>query len=167
MADFPAIHLNPQEVATRTRPMANASIAPPGPQKATLSSLTQGRPMSSSPQNAPLYFVSRTHSIVAMLGIVWFAFSARAHAQPAEVDIVGTTAALSTVAQRHLVRIQPSGHAPVLLMAVENDGYSNHDYGLLWYRSDDEGATWSFYKDVLAGVSQVYDASLHPQTLHL
>jgi hypothetical protein len=39
-------------------------------------------------------------------------------------------------------------------MAVQNDGYTgsppgNNPHGLLWYRSNDEGATWSYYRGIL------------------
>jgi hypothetical protein len=88
--------------------------------------------------------------------------------QATQVDVVGMTSALSTSAQRHIVRLQPANHSPVYLMAVQNDGYSQHHHGLLWYRSDDGGATWSHYADVIAQPDPAaFDSALRPQTLHL
>jgi hypothetical protein len=88
--------------------------------------------------------------------------------QSAQAAIVGMTRALSTPAQRHVVRVQPPNHAPVHLMAVQNDGYSYERYGLLWYRSDDGGATWRYYKDIVARPDPaVFDSSRRPTTLHL
>ncbi len=84
------------------------------------------------------------------------------------VDSVGMTSALSTPAQRHLVRVQPPNHAPVYLLAVQNDGFTSFEEGLLWYRSDDGGSTWSHYADIVARPDPAgYDPSRQPATLHL
>jgi hypothetical protein len=78
------------------------------------------------------------------------------------------TSALSTPAQRHIVRVQSSSRSPVYLLAAQNDGYSSLEYGLLWYRSDDGGVTWSHYGDLVAQPDPtVFNASLQPPTLHL
>jgi hypothetical protein len=89
-------------------------------------------------------------------------------AQSSRAAIVGMTSALSSPAQRHLVRVQPPNHAPVHLMAVQNDGYTYERAGLLWYRSDDGGATWRYYKDIIAQPDPaVFNSSRRPTTLHL
>lgn len=86
----------------------------------------------------------------------------------ATAAIVGMTNALSSPAQRHVVRIQPPNHRPVYLMAVQNDGYSYDPHGLLWYRSDDMGATWSYYRPIVARPDPAtYDGTLRPSMLHL
>ncbi|HWE23190.1 MAG TPA: hypothetical protein VG496_04540, partial [Myxococcales bacterium] len=102
------------------------------------------------------------------------AWSAPAHGHRSQVADVAQVSALSTVAQRHIVRLQPPGHRAVLLMAVANDAYSSAGhYGLLWYRSDDDGATWRYYRDAFAAEPPiqpnlaVYDTSKTPQILHL
>ena len=65
------------------------------------------------------------------------------------VTTVAGTYTLSTPSQRHLVRLAPAGQSPVLLMAVQRDAYSSPDpEGLHFYRSDDEGRTWRYYKPI-------------------
>src|SRR5690242_11472409 len=67
--------------------------------------------------------------------------AASARAQSA-VASVGTTAALSTVSQRHLVRLASPGPAPAWLLAVETDHVAmpgGGAPGLAFWRSDDEG----------------------------
>lgn len=106
--------------------------------------------------------------VLATSVMLALAVATSANAQTSQVDIVGLSSALSTVAQRHVVRIQPAGHSPVLLMAVQNDGWSFQHFGLLWYRSNDDGATWFYYKDVIAQPDlAVFDQTKSPQTLHL
>jgi len=88
--------------------------------------------------------------------------------QSTQAAVVAMTSALTTPSQRHVARIQPPNHAPVHLMAVQNDGYSLEPKGLLWYRSDDGGTTWRYYRPIVAQPDPAaYDASLRPTTLHL
>ena len=47
---------------------------------------------------------------------------------------------LTLPAQRHLVRMAPPGHPPYLLLSVQRDGQAG--LGLVFFRSDDGGATW-------------------------
>ena len=63
---------------------------------------------------------------------------------PSVVTAVDGPPALSTPAQRHLIRL-PSG---ALLMAVQRDWTSPP--GLHWYRSDDDGLTWRYYKSIFS-----------------
>ena len=54
----------------------------------------------------------------------------------------------STVAQRHMLRMQPAGSGPVWLLAAQRDAYGSPDpEGLHWYRSDD-GLNWSYYREI-------------------
>lgn len=63
---------------------------------------------------------------------------------------VGSQGALDTPAQRHVLRVAPAGQPPALLMTIQRDAWSSPDpEGLHWYRSDDEGRTWRWYKEIL------------------
>ncbi|HET9598545.1 MAG TPA: exo-alpha-sialidase, partial [Anaeromyxobacteraceae bacterium] len=89
------------------------------------------------------------------LAVAWCALAARpagAVTAPA-IGLIGGPDALSTVAQRHVVRVAPPGHAPVHLVAAQNEfgGTPDAPGGLGWWRSDDEGASWSFRRVILPG----------------
>jgi hypothetical protein len=81
-------------------------------------------------------------------------------AAPAEVTQVATGNALSTVAQRHLVRLAPTGQpAAWLLAAQRGSGDGGDGPGLHFYRSDDEGQSWSHYAPIAqeaSGASQLH-----------
>src|SRR5512138_1495335 len=55
---------------------------------------------------------------------------------------IGWGNGLTLPAQRHVVRLEPPGRPPYLLVAVQEDGQGPG--GLNFWRSDDGGATWRF-----------------------
>src|SRR5512138_55282 len=55
---------------------------------------------------------------------------------------IGWGNGLTLPAQRHVVRLEPPGRPPYLLVAVQED--HNGPGGLNFWRSDDGGATWRF-----------------------
>src|SRR4051794_19740275 len=55
---------------------------------------------------------------------------------------IGGAASTTLPAQRHLVRLEPSGGTPVWLLALQQDGANGH--GLGFFRSDNEGQTWRY-----------------------
>ena len=67
---------------------------------------------------------------------------------------IGGANALSTPAARHVVRLDPGGSVPpTYLMAIQRDG-SPPNPGLSFYRSDDDGVTWTFYRTINASSSE-------------
>jgi hypothetical protein len=71
-----------------------------------------------------------------------------AHAQ---ITSVADFNALSTPAQRHVVRLEPGGGYPATyLAAIQREAVDNVHPGLSFYRSNDDGATWSFYDTIRA-----------------
>lgn len=65
----------------------------------------------------------------------------------AQIAPVRNGNALTLPAARHLVRLEPGrGHPTVELLALQQDGAQGH--GLGFFRSDDDGKHWSYYKPV-------------------
>jgi hypothetical protein len=62
-----------------------------------------------------------------------------------QVAPINVGEALTLPAQRHLLRLTPSG-SPVWLLAVQQDGASGH--GLGFFRSNDDGQTYSYYAPI-------------------
>ncbi|MBN1209073.1 MAG: exo-alpha-sialidase [Myxococcaceae bacterium] len=76
---------------------------------------------------------------VALLG--WLLLTAEAlAAQP--IAPIGGGDALTLPAQRHVVRLAPPDGSAVWLLALQQDGKDEH--GLGFFRSEDEGETWSY-----------------------
>ena len=67
------------------------------------------------------------------------------------VATVGGANGLSTPAARHLLRMDPAGRAPTYLLALQRDD-ALPDPGLGFYRSDDDGQSWSLMK-IIDGIS--------------
>ena len=76
-----------------------------------------------------------------MMTLLAAALAAALSASPV-VAPIGWGNGLTLPAQRHVVRLEPPGRPPYLLVAVQED----HDGpgGLNFWRSDDGGATWRF-----------------------
>src|SRR5438552_13644677 len=69
--------------------------------------------------------------------------------------------ALTLPSQRHLVRIDPGdGRAPVQLTAIQQGGVDSH--GLCFWRSDDEGVSWSYYAPIQPDASHTDRVDLVP-----
>ena len=69
-----------------------------------------------------------------------------AAAAEAQITSVADFNALSTPAQRHVVRVEPGGGYPATyLAAIQREAADGVHPGLSFYRSIDDGATWSFY----------------------
>jgi hypothetical protein len=70
---------------------------------------------------------------------------------------IGGGNALTLPAQRHVVRLSPSG-TPHWLLAVQQDGADNH--GLGFFRSDDDGRSFNYYKPIQNDASERDTADL-------
>lgn len=67
---------------------------------------------------------------------------------------IGGANALSTPAARHIARLDPGGSIPpTYLMAIQRDG-TQPNPGLSFYRSDDDGVTWYFYRAINPSASE-------------
>lgn len=98
---------------------------------------------------------------VERIGLLLLLSAATASAQTVDVAPVTGGNALSTVMQRHLVRVEPAGGAPTLLLALQRDERASPDgEGLHWYRSDDEGRSWRHY-------ARIIDDGIAGRELHL
>src|SRR5690349_3566705 len=62
-------------------------------------------------------------------------------ASPSTLARISDGNALTLPAQRHVVRVDPGDGAAIWLLALQQGGVDGH--GLVFYRSDDEGQTWS------------------------
>lgn len=67
---------------------------------------------------------------------------------------------LTLPVQRHLVRMTPSDHSPVWLLAVQQEGTDGR--GLGFFRSFDEGGSWSYFAPIQDDASHTDRAELLP-----
>ncbi len=97
--------------------------------------------------------------------VIWAMCTLAASAAWGQVAVLpdlGGADALSTVAQRHMIHLQPEGSPPVWLLAVQRGAYGYPDpEGLHWYRSDD-GLTWRYYREIFE--DGIEDSELHLTT---
>ncbi len=87
-----------------------------------------------------------------MHGILGAVIAAGLAATPVTLAPIGGGNAYTLPAQRHVVRVDPGDGAAIWLNAIQQQGGGGR--GLVFYRSDDEGQTFSYF------------AAIQPDTTH-